>query len=184
MIYLTSDLHFCHDRGFIYKPRGFQCVNDMNKAIVDRWNDVVNTDDDVYILGDVMLNTNDYGVHLLQLLKGRIHITIGNHDTNARIELYKNCQNVDEVVYASMIKYGDYRFWLGHYPTYTGDLHKKSLKQMLCSAFGHTHQTSNFYNDIPFMYHVGVDSHNCTPVPIEQVIAGMELKMEECRRML
>ena len=32
MIYITSDLHFCHDRGFIYGPRGFKSVHEMNEV--------------------------------------------------------------------------------------------------------------------------------------------------------
>ena len=32
MIYLTSDLHFNHSREFIYKPRGFNSVEEMNNT--------------------------------------------------------------------------------------------------------------------------------------------------------
>ena len=32
-IWFTSDLHFCHDRDFIYGPRGFKSVQEMNEAI-------------------------------------------------------------------------------------------------------------------------------------------------------
>ena len=38
MIYLTSDLHLNHNRGFIYEPRGFHSVEEMNEAIIDLWN--------------------------------------------------------------------------------------------------------------------------------------------------
>ena len=64
-IYLTSDLHFCHNREFLYKPRGFDSVWDMNKVIVESWNKVVGADDDVYVLGDLMLNDNDEGARLI-----------------------------------------------------------------------------------------------------------------------
>lgn len=49
-IYLTSDLHFCHDKDFIYEPRGFKCVEDMNETIVKNWNGLITEDDDVYIV--------------------------------------------------------------------------------------------------------------------------------------
>lgn len=55
-IWFTSDTHFCHDRGFLYEPRGFTNVEDMNEAIVQRWNSVVAPEDTVYHLGDAMLN--------------------------------------------------------------------------------------------------------------------------------
>ena len=33
MIYFTSDLHFNHDRDFVYVPRGFQSVDEMNQTL-------------------------------------------------------------------------------------------------------------------------------------------------------
>ena len=47
MIYVTSDLHFNHDKFFCYVPRGFQSVEEMNNAIVKRWNAVITDEDDV-----------------------------------------------------------------------------------------------------------------------------------------
>lgn len=180
MIYFTSDLHLCHDRGFIYEPRGFKNIYDMNNTIVKNWNDTVNPEDDVFCLGDIMLNDNNTGLKLFKQLKGNIHIVLGNHDSDARTELYKTCWNVVEVELALRFKYNGYHFFLTHYPCFTGNLEKESLKKCTCNLFGHTHQHTNFYQDIPFMYHVGVDSHNCTPVSIDQIITDMNNKVSEC----
>ena len=184
MIYVTSDLHLCHDRGFIYEPRGFQNIDDMNKTIIKNWNNIVNPEDDVYCLGDIMLNDNEAGLNFLKQLKGNIHIVLGNHDTDTRAKLYKTCYNVVEVELALKIKYNGYHFFMTHYPCFTGNLEKESLKKCLCNLYGHTHQTTNFYQDIPFMYHVGMDSHNCTPISIDQVIIDMNKKVEECIKQL
>lgn len=184
MIYFTSDLHLCHDRGFLYEPRGFKNVYDMNDAILKNWNSVVQPEDDVYVLGDLMLNDNETALKILHQLKGNIHIILGNHDTDARIELYNQSYNVVEVCYATVIKYWKYRFYLSHYPTMTANLEKERLSQCMINLYGHTHQKTNFYNDIPFMYHVGCDSHNCTPVTIEQIIEDCKAKVIECKEML
>jgi calcineurin-like phosphoesterase family protein len=59
---------------------------------------------------------------------------------------------------------------LTHYPTITdnmGDLRTLSF-------FGHTHQENNFYPNYPNMYHVGMDSHNCTPVLLEDALEEMK----------
>lgn len=105
-IYLTSDLHFCHNKDFIYEPRGFECVEDMNETIVKNWNDLITAEDDVYILGDCMLNNNAEGMNLLESLNGRLHIITGNHDTNMRIKLYATAKNVVSIdTYATMLKY-------------------------------------------------------------------------------
>ena len=34
-IFLSSDYHLFHNRDFIYKARGFECVENMNEEIVD-----------------------------------------------------------------------------------------------------------------------------------------------------
>ena len=156
----------------------------MNKAIVRNWNEIVSSDAQAYILGDVMLCNNEEGIRLLKQLKGHIHIICGNHDSDARRALYADCHNVVEVVDAKKLEYNGYHFYLSHYPTFTANLEKESLKECTINLYGHTHQKSNFYNDIPFMYHVGVDSHNCTPVLLDDVIAECEAKVVECKKQL
>ena len=115
-IWLTSDLHFNHDKEFIYKPRGFNTIQEMNESIVDRFNSKVSNDDIVYILGDIMLGGNDLsGLNYLERLNGNIHIIIGNHDTQSRINQYTNLANVKSVQYATLIKYGKHSFYLSHH---------------------------------------------------------------------
>lgn len=180
MIYLTSDLHFNHDRGFIYEARGFHSVEEMNEAIILRWNNIIKPEDDVYLLGDVMLGDSNKGITLLERLNGKIHIVLGNHDTDTRVELYKQASNVVEIALALKIKYKNYHIFMTHYPCFCGSLHHESLKKTTCNFYGHTHQKTNFYQDMPFMYHVGVDSHNCTPISIDDALADMENKVTEC----
>lgn len=185
MIYFSSDLHFCHDREFIYKPRGFNSVDEMNEAIVERFNSVLTEEDTLYLLGDEMLNDNEKGLEYLSKINAKLVFIIGNHDTDSRINLYKTLSNASgEILFATRLKYGKYHFYLSHYPTITSNLEKESLKECMINLYGHTHQQTNFYNDMPFMYHVGVDSHNCYPISIEQIIEDCKAKVEECREML
>lgn len=186
MIWLTSDWHFNHDREFIWKARGFSSVQEMNEAIIQRHNALVRPDDDVYILGDSSLGGGDEQVlatnkALIERLNGRLHIIRGNHDTDRRVAMYESCKNVvGPVLYADMLHYKGYHFYLSHFPTLTSNLEKESLKQCTCNLFGHTHQTTNFHLDMPFMYHVGVDSHNCEPVLLDNIIEEMKMKVIEC----
>ena len=179
-IYLTSDLHFGHDREFIWKVRGYDSVEHMNTRQVEKWNAIVDSDDDVYVLGDIILGTTD-NIRYVSQLNGRLHIVLGNHDTTTRENLYKELPNVVEVAEIGIrLKYKKYHFVLTHYPMLTGNLEKESLKQMSLNLYGHTHQLTNFYNDMPFMYHVGVDSHNGYPVLIDDIIEEMNKKVREC----
>lgn len=179
-IYLISDLHFGHNREFIWKVRGYNSVEHMNTRQVEKWNAIIDDDDDVYVLGDIMLGTTD-NIRYISQLKGRLHIVLGNHDTATRENLYKELPNVVEVAEVGIrLKYKKYHFVLTHYPMFTGNLERESLKQMSLNLYGHTHQLTNFYNDMPFMYHVGVDSHNGYPILIDDIIEEMNEKVREC----
>lgn len=172
-IYLTSDTHFCHDKEFIYGPRGFSSAEEMSETIVKNWNSVVKPEDTVYHLGDVMLNDNDKGMEFLKRLNGNIYILAGNHDTPARIQRYYEAKNVVETgKYSDILKYKGYTFYLSHYPTVTGnyDDSQKSLKRLVINLYGHTHQKEKFYNDNPLMYCVCQDAHNCYPVNLDKII--------------
>lgn len=186
-IYFTSDLHFNHNREFIWGDRGFSSVEEMNETIIKNWNNTVTNDDDVYVVGDVMLgggDSHEKGLGLIKQLNGKIHIIAGNHDTDRRIELYKTLSNVVSVTHAERLKWNGYHFWLSHFPSNTSNLSKETLKQMTINISGHTHAKSKFYKDIPYIYNVSVDAHNCTPVSVEDVIIDIKEKIEECKSYL
>ena len=56
MVFVTSDLHFCHDREFVWGARGYANVDEMNEAQVRKWNEVV-TDEDVQAESEAQINT-------------------------------------------------------------------------------------------------------------------------------
>ena len=87
MIYFTSDLHLLHSQPFIYETRGFSSVEAMNKGLIEKFNIMVDKDDEVYILGDLIVGGDlDEGVKLLNQLNGYKYVIAGNHDTQNRIE--------------------------------------------------------------------------------------------------
>lgn len=178
MIYFTADWHLNHNRDFIYKLRGFDNVEEMNQAIMERHNKIVDQLDTVYVLGDLCLggaDSLDRNKQLIEQMNGRLTIILGNHDAPARIKMYNDCKNVEKVMYADMLHYKKYHFYLSHYPTITTNFDgDKPLKARTLNLYGHTHQCINFYFDCPYNYHVGVDSHNCEPVSIDTVIGDIK----------
>lgn len=185
-IWLTSDFHFGHDREFVWKARGYSSVEEMNEIQIEKFNSLVQSDDTVYILGDLMLGNNDEGIKCLKRLNGNKYFIRGNHDTDVRVNLYMDEQNanIGFLGDATTLKYRKYYFYMSHYPTMTGNLQRESLHQMTLNLYGHTHQTTNFYQDMPFMYHVGVDSHDGYPVLLDDIIQQMKDKVEECKSFL
>ena len=187
MIWLTSDLHLCHDREFVYKPRGFKTVDEMNEVLINNINEYVSDQDTLYILGDLGLgqDTDKILEYLNKIKCKEIYIIRGNHDTDNRLSAYRESfVNLAGIYDAKYLRFGKYHFYLSHYPTMTGNLEKEALTQMTLNLFGHTHQKSDFYNDIPYMYHVGVDSNFNCPVKIEDILHRMRLKMVECKAFL
>ena len=188
MIYFTSDLHLGHDQEFIWGTRGFNSVEQMNETIISRWNGMVTDDDDIYVLGDLVMGGIE-NTEMLKRLKGKIHIIYGNHDGPKKREFYNQHDNVVECSWANMIKYKKYNFYLSHYPSITDneDINElESLKQTVINLFGHTHQFENFYMGEkgffnPRMYHVGLDSHECFLVSIDEIISEVKEMFQQVK---
>ena len=180
MIFLISDTHFNHNKEFIYKPRGFNNIEEMNTTIISKWNEKISRDDDVYVLGDFFLGTDiEFIKTTLPILNGKIHLIIGNHDTPAKINLYKQFDNIVEIVYSTQIKFNNRLFYLSHYPTLTADLNSNPDTSIF-NLFGHTHSKDTFYEERPYMYNVAVDAHDNEPISIEAIYYEINEKIKDC----
>lgn len=185
-IFFTSDLHFFHNKIFIYSPRGYESVEEMNETQIRKWNSVVSEDDIVYVLGDFFMGTIT-GVEMarvdeyLSRLNGHIKLIIGNHDTPAKLSFYKG--RGIECVYAGIITYNKHKYYLSHYPTLTATLTSDPEKSVRC-LHGHTHSQAKFYEDRPYMYNVAVDAHDGYPVSIEQIDKDIDNEIKKCLSIL
>lgn len=59
MIYFTSDWHIGHDKDFIWRPRGFNNVTEMNNTLIKNCNSVIQPEDTLFILGDLALGQQE-----------------------------------------------------------------------------------------------------------------------------
>ena len=166
-IWLTSDSHFNHDKDFIWKARGFENINEMNEAIVERWNSVVKPDDIVYHLGDVMMGADmQAGLRLVSRLNGIKYLAYGNHDSDNRIKSFAANHFFKDIQMGYRIKGpGKKLFIATHYPTLVanGDENKP-----IYSLHGHTHSKDK-WSDVYHAYNVNVDAHDCKPVNLEDI---------------
>lgn len=179
-IFFTSDTHFNHDREFVYSPRGFKTIQEMNGTLVKNWNETVGNDDDIYVLGDFFLGTDfNYIQEVLNKLNGRIHLVTGNHDTPSKITEYTSWNNIVEIADALRIRYKKREFFLCHYPVLTASLEQDPDKAVI-NLFGHTHNKDKFYEDRPYMYNVAVDANDNKPVEIEEILTAFNDKVKEC----
>lgn len=189
-MWITSDLHIGHDREFVYKSRGFASIEEHDEALVRNWNELVDPEDTVYVLGDVMLKHNlqddnfSYGLSVLRRLNGKLIIIRGNHDSEGKMERYRTCENVvsvgDAALYVNYPEVGRRHFYLSHYPTLI-ESRKKPMKTALINLFGHTHQEEKFYHNHPYMYCVCLDAHDMKPVLFDTVIEEIREKLSACQ---
>lgn len=83
--FIVSDTHFGHTNSWqkFKLPNGdplrpFTSTEEMDEAMVERWNTVVGPHDTVYHLGDVVINRKS--LHHVKRLNGKKRLIRGNHD--------------------------------------------------------------------------------------------------------
>lgn len=153
----------------------------MNDTIIANHNNIVKPEDDVYLLGDLLLGGPDNiekGLEMIRSLNGRIHLVRGNHDTDKRWEAYAGLPNVVEQQNAIYLNYRKYHFYMSHYASITSNFdYDKPLKARLLNLCGHSH-TLNPWQDINLglIYHVEIDAHNCYPINLDYIINSLKNK--------
>ena len=175
MIWFTSDFHFGHNKEFIYGPRGFDNCYDSAAQIIKNCQEVISWDDTVYILGDVMLNDDEFGIKCLRQIPGYKYLVVGNHDTNSRIEKLQDANIFFSIDCGRRMKYKKWTLLMSHYPQITENYQDRHKVISLC---GHSHTKDPFLHwDKGLIYHVEVDAHNGYPVSIDQIESDIRKKL-------
>jgi calcineurin-like phosphoesterase family protein len=79
-IYYTADQHFGHENIIKHCQRPFRNVEEMDSFMIERWNERVSSEDEVYIIGDLIFRSGKQPEEYLEQLHGRKHLLLGNHD--------------------------------------------------------------------------------------------------------
>ncbi len=182
MIYFTSDTHAGDANVIRFARRPFGSVQEMNEALIDNWNNVVGSDDEVYHLGDIALGSKAFITDFVSRLNGTIHLVMGNHD-------YRNVWNARlqhlfaDVTIGSSLIWNYHRFYLSHYPYLSWPGRLKIEPQL----HGHIHLRPGYdgldlglMDEVasPCQYDVGVDLNEYRPVSIEEVWARLQQQLE------
>lgn len=175
MVYFTADLHLYHDNIIKHVNRPFHNVTDMNKTIINNWNNRVSFDDDIYILGDFTMKGPDLVMEALSQLKGRKYLIHGNHDRFVDNPTFDNSLFIWIKDYAEII-YENTRFILFHYPIMEWNGFYKGSIQL--HGHQHNHEDYNFYNLQHNIrrFDVGVDANYMTPVSAKELVEFFGLK--------
>lgn len=80
--FVWSDLHLGHDRDFIWRPRGFNSVQEHDAILEQRWKDNLNEDSVIFNLGDIVfgLDAEDKLLRFLHRVPFKtLYLMSGNH---------------------------------------------------------------------------------------------------------
>lgn len=158
-VFLISDMHFNHINIIKYESRPFSCIEEMNKTIIENWNNTVSKNDTVFVLGDVGFFKKDKAIKIIGELNGHKYLIMGNHDKAHSTYWWR------EVGFKEVSKYPiiyNSLYILSHEPIYTNNpspyinIHSKVI------------DSSQHFN-------VSVESINYTPISFSKIVKGVKL---------
>ncbi|WP_183507352.1 metallophosphoesterase family protein [Methylobacterium brachythecii] len=158
-IWFTSDHHFGHTNIIRFCGRPYSSVEEMDEALVERWNSVVGSNDEVWHLGDFAHRCGPNRMReIFSSLRGRaVHLVLGNHDRKHTLEL----------PWASVQHYAELRIdgrliVLFHYGLRAWNQSGRGS----WSLYGHSHGS---LPGTPSSSDVGVDAWNFRPVSLDEI---------------
>lgn len=182
-VFFTSDTHFNHENIIKFCHRPFQNAEEMNEALIQKWNETVPEDGIVYHLGDFAWGQYEAWKGIVDRLHGRIILVKGNHD-------FKNGKNTeslfeDTCLQRNLVIEGR-QVILNHYPFLCYGGTYRSSKNVVYQLFGHVH-TSDDMNGFdknrlsqlfPSQYDVGVDNNDFKPISWHEVNEIIQKQIE------
>ena len=116
MNYFISDLHFGHENVLSFDNRPFLSVQDHDSVMIENWNNKVDIDDDVYVLGDISWYNVTKTIEILESLNGHKHLIVGNHDSHfLKNKFFRECF-VEIAPYKELFLNEKESVVLSHYP--------------------------------------------------------------------
>lgn len=165
-IWFTSDTHFGSKRTLELSKRPFESVEEMDKVLIENWNNVVGE-------CDIVIHLGDFGNYeRVKELNGFVKLIKGNYEkSDSNFDEFKDCfdsvlsdnpnywidHTIDDFTY-------NYKITMRHKPSSVKDT--KITKNHI-NIFGHTHKLCMVK---PYGLNVGVDCHNFKPIDIDTIL--------------
>jgi calcineurin-like phosphoesterase family protein len=178
--FYIADWHYGHANCIGFDNRPFIDVNEMNRELVNRWNNVVSAGDLVYVLGDMFWTKTTDAIPVLDSLNGQKFLVKGNHDRVKDSQLIKRFVKINDYV---EIEDNGNNIVLSHYPIPCFKNHFYGWYHL----YGHVHssfewnmmeharyQMEALYEKQCNMYNVGAMMPwvNYTPRTLDEIIEG------------
>ena len=159
--FVISDFHLNHKNIIEYTNRPFKSIEEMNKYLIQNWNNVVKENDSVIFVGDLFMGHKKELEKWLSLLKGKIIFIKGNHDS-------KSFNSPKELI----ILFLGQRFFVTHNPA------NKPLDWQGWIIHGHCHNKNTekypLVNRINKTINVSCELMNYTPMRLSTILKKIE----------
>jgi calcineurin-like phosphoesterase family protein len=164
-IFFTADHHFGHHNGIEQNRRPFPSVTEMNTAMIERWNSVVQPEDEVWHLGDFAYKSARPVEGIFSELNGHKHLILGNHDApKTRALAWASVSQMKEVLVDGQ------RMFLCHYPMMSWP----AMNRGAIHLHGHVHgNTQGPAGSID----VGVDCWGFRPVSLPEILERLDQRL-------
>ena len=159
-VFFTSDTHFGDHRTLNIHKRPFASVAEMDALLIERWNEAVGQEHEVWHLGDFARRAADVE-GLLARLNGLKHLVCGNNDPPGT----RAASGWASVRDYAEIELEGRALVLCHYPfrSWNGS-HRGAL-----NLHGHSHGK---LKPMPRQHDVGVDAWEWRPVTLAEILGA------------
>lgn len=190
-VFFTADLHLGHKRILEFEPARQELgdtPDEMNEALIERWNEVVTADDTVYVLGDWAMGTIADTLALTPRFNGSKRLVIGNHDrpynadTTVWWDRYLDA-GFDSLMFGPLVLDKAPSVLLNHFPfgpagpydgRYADDHVSYTSYMMLLHGHVHSAWKRRQANEI----NVGCDVWDYRPITLEQALQAPIVPLE------
>lgn len=158
--FFIADTHFGHDAIIRYENRPFKDTKEQEEMLIKNWNEVVEPEDTVYVLGDFGLSdSKEETMRVCHALNGKKILVMGNHDTQTP-EWYRQC-GFEEASPWPIIYEG---FWiLSHEPLYINE------NMPYANIYGHVHANPTYKNYSRQSICVCVERIDYRPITFDEI---------------
>ncbi len=165
-VFFTADLHLGHYA--VAGHRGYEDKLKMNEDIIENWNNAVNRNSVVFVLGDISFCNSLDTVQLLLQLNGTMHLIRGNHDKSLSNDVLGLFQSDNQQLEIDVLHpEGKQRVYMSHYAHRVWNRHHFGAFHL----FGHSHGSLKGSGK---SMDVGLDTNNLTPWTFEAIKAKLD----------
>lgn len=180
--FVSSDIHFNHEKILEYCPNRGNSVDEMNQIIIDNWNSVVSPEDHCFILGDVAMGKISLAPELIRQLYGTKTLILGNHDKTLK-KLIKNDDSLRDL-FVGIHSYFEYTHRIGnkkvmlvmsHFPiSHWNGMHYEDDGSHIASMMLHGHLHGNHSGLKGRIKDIGMDTNSLFPYLLNDVVEELQ----------